>query len=245
MITFLILGTNGYLPLAVRLVKKIRHHYKGSMPIDIVVATNHQLNKYVPDDMARHYQCSHSDWVEATNSKYEIAKTIFAGEYLYYLDADTNIKKDFTEHDILGYIVGGQHFGDLDWMKDDKAFDRNPASTAYVPFDTDKPQMYYLGAFWGGKTNLVRNVIDVLLRWQGENRSKGIEPVWNDESYLNKYFHEYPPTRTILFKDFPFIVSDKGGMENLRNPKKKVNLTVLEMTKFRLIEIVDGEIIYA
>lgn len=245
MITVLILATNGYIGLGVRLVKKLRHHYKGSIPLHIVVATNHQLYKYIPEDYAELYYCSHSNWVESTNSKYIIAKNIDAGDYLFYLDADTNIVKDFTEADIIGTIVGGQHFGDLDWMKEDKAYDRNPESTAFVPKNTELLQMYYLGAFWGGRTGNIRNVIDVLLDWQEKNKQKGIEPPWNDESYLNKYFHYYPPTRVILFKDFPFMVSDKGGLSDLRNPRKQINLTELEYSKYELIEYKLGRVVYA
>ena len=135
------------------------------------------------------------------------------------MDADTNVNHPFDEHWMLGELVGAEHFGNKDWMKDVKSFDRNPASKAYVPLDTDLPQTYYHGAFFGGKKATVLKVCEILQEWQIEDKKIPYEPGVNDESYMNAYFHYNPPTLTIPYQEFKFTVSDGGGIERKRDPK--------------------------
>jgi hypothetical protein len=143
-------------------------------------------------------------------------------DYIYYFDADTKIYRDFTEEWFIGDIVGGEHFENNLSMKDKKNFERNPKSTAYIPLDTPLPQMYYLGAFFGGRRDNIIAVCNTLLQNQLKDKEINFEPCWNDESYLNAYFHYNPPTYTILTVDFKFGISDKGGIQGTRHPKKDV-----------------------
>jgi hypothetical protein len=61
------------------------------------------------------------------------------------------------------------------------------------------------------------NMCCELLKQQTANKKKNHEPIWNDESYLNTYFHYNQPTRIIKIEDFKFIVSHKGGLKDTRN----------------------------
>ena len=48
------------------------------------------------------------------------------------------------------------------------------------------------------------------------------EPIWNDESYINNYFHYNKPS-TVLNKDFEkyLTISDKNGFEGHYKDIKK------------------------
>ena len=119
-----------------------------------------------------YYHDTHSDWVEGTNSKFKNIMKLKDKDvdYIYYLDADTSVNSNFDMSNLIGDLVGGEHYGNRGWMKDSKPFDRNPVSKAYVPEDTDLPQMYYYGAFFGGQKDKFIELCELLREWQLEDR---------------------------------------------------------------------------
>ena len=88
------------------------------------------------------------------------------------------------------------------------------------------------------------DLCSILQEWQQEDKKIPYEPCWNDESYLNKYFHYHPP-KAILNEDFPFHVSDKSGIQNTRDAKLDV-LGIKEELKWAkdlLVDIRYGRVI--
>lgn len=247
-IGIVLVATNGYFPLGIRFIKKFLKFYKGSAQITFYFFSNICTAEYVPDEVdVEYFFLSNESWVNATNSKFKsILKTRHRNksDYIFYFDADTNITKNFTEEWFIGDMVGGQHFGDMDWMKETKAFDRNPLSKAYVPLNTPLFQMYFYGAFFGGKFNNVMDFCETLKMYQEEDRKIPYEPSVNDESYINREFHYNPPSKIVYTNDFKFSISDKGGMESLRNPSKDISNMLEDMKKMRHqdFNIVDGKI---
>ena len=235
-----ILATNAYFLLGLRLVHKWMKHYKGNANIVFHFFSDKNPKEYInesPKMIIVHHPENHKNWVDGTNSKF---KNIIKLEnedldYIYYFDADTNINNDFTEEWFLGNLVGGEHFGNRDWMKDEKAFERNPNSKAYVSKDTKLPQMYYYGAFFGGtKTNII-NFCKTLKFYQEEDKKINFEPGCNDESYINAYFHYNPPTKVVYLEHFKFIISDKAGLGETRMPTLDISnfLTQIKNNKHK------------
>ena len=138
-------------------------------------------------------------------------------DYIYYLDADTNINKYFDENIFLGDLVGAEHFDNQTRMKYIKDYDRNNLSKAYIPYDTLLNQIYFHAAFFGGKLSNIKKLCKIIIENQNYDKiNLNYEPIWNDESYINNYFHYNSPTKIVYYKDFPFIISDKDGMEDQR-----------------------------
>jgi len=216
-----ILATNIYFLLGLRFIHKWRNHYKGNKKITFYLFTDRNPNEYIDTTDIKYYNTSNKNWVDGTNLKFNsILKLKECNEdYLFYFDADTNITKDFTEEWFLGERVGGQHFADQSWMKEEKGFDRNPQSSAYIPYDTTLPQMYYYGAFFGGSKDQMINFCQTLREYQLKDKEINYEPAVNDESYINKEFHFNPPTKVVPTVDFKFDISDKGGIPQIRNTK--------------------------
>jgi hypothetical protein len=222
-----IVCTNVYFVLGIRFVKNFMRHYTGKSDIHFYLFTDTDPSPYVPNLINVHYRnASHDNWVKATNSKYHSILSLKDEDldYIYYFDADTNIGKHFDESWFLGDLVGGEHYGNRGHMLNNKPFDKNPKSKAYVPKDTELPQTYYYGAFWGGRKENVLNMCNILYNNQQEDKKIPYEPVWNDESYVNNYFHYNPPTFVVLSNKFAFGVSDKGGIENTRDTKKDTEI---------------------
>jgi len=227
-----VLCTNAYVVLGARFIKRFMQFYTGEQKIKFFCFSNEDVRIYLPEE--RKYEVewiytTNSNWVEGTNLKFTSILKLENKEidYLHYFDSDTNVDKPFTEEWFLGESVAGQHYGDQDWMKEVKGFERNPRSKAYVPFDTKLFQCYAYGAFWGGSKEWVMFFCKTMLEWQRVDLAWNYEPSNHDEAYSNAFFHYYPPDKIVACKDFAFVISDKGGIGDPRH----MNLNVSEIKK--------------
>lgn len=218
-IGIVILATNAYFILGIRFIKRFMHYYKGDKQITFYFFSDTDPKPYLSDNIdVEYYNEQHNDWTDGTNSKFKdiISLSNCKSDYLYYFDADTNINKDFTEEWFIGDLVGGEHYGNRNFMSNGAGFDRNPQSKAYVPIDSTLPYTYHYGAFFGGKKDKVIDLCTILREWQLEDKKIPYEPGCNDETYLNAYFHFNPPY-TVPSNEFGFSISDKGGIGETRD----------------------------
>jgi len=237
-IGIVLLATNAYFPLGIRFIKKFKHFYTGKDNIVFYFFSDRDPRNYLtPNSNVEYFNLINTSWQDATNSKFrsiiDVGNTRNC-DYIFYFDADTNINQKFDEQWFIGDMVGGQHFGDQDWMKITKNFDRNPMSKAYIPTDTNLHQMYFYGAFFGGSENNITNFCKTLESYQKEDSKLPYEPCANDESYINKEFHYNPPSRIVYNKDFKFAISDKGGIQNMRDSKKDVQYLLNDILELKL-----------
>ncbi len=109
-------------------------------------------------------------------------------DYLYYVDVDC-LFVDTVSKEILGDLVGTEHCGYINLQG---PLETNPASNFYIEKNTSET-IYYGGGFSGGR----RTSYLELARWCYEkiedDLSKGIMPVWHDETAINKYFYDHKP----------------------------------------------------
>lgn len=224
------------------------HFYKGTGDITFYFFSDTDPTDYLPEGInCKFTYVTNETWVDGTNLKFVSILSLnnCKSGYLFYFDADTNIIKDFTEKWFIGNMVGGQHYGDQDWMKKKKDYDRNPLSKAYIPFDTPLPQMYYYGAFFGGtKKNMIK--FCELMRFnQLDDKKIPYEPVFNDESYINQYFHHHPP-EVVPSKNFEFIISDKGriGTTGFMNQNTDSLKNEIKNLKNNIFDVQYGKIVY-
>lgn len=246
-IGIVVIATNAYFVLGVRFIKKFIHHYAGNARITFHFFSDEDPSHYVQNGLdVRFYKENHTSWIDGTNSKFKniISLENCDSDYLYYFDADTNVSKPFDENWFLGDLVGGEHYGNRHWLSGCKGMDRNPASKAYVPENTTLPCTYYYGAFFGGIKHNVIEFCKKLRENQVEDKKTPYEPAWNDESYINQFFHFNPPTKTVLNENFMFDISDKGGIGETRSTSlntEKLKREMLE-NKDKLYDIRNGKI---
>lgn len=110
---------------------------------------------------------------------------------MYYCDADM-LFVDHMDDEILGDLVGTIHPG---FYNKYGSYEKNPLSLACIKPKEGKK--YYAGGFNGGKSEnfltmciKIKNNIDIDL-------SNNIIAVWHDESHLNHYFIDNPPTNEL------------------------------------------------
>ena len=246
-IGIVLLATNAYFVLGVKFIKQFMYHYKGSSDIKFYFFSDRNPSLYLPDNINVEYIEQHHDsWLNGTNSKFYniISLENTDRDYLIYFDADTSVTKNFTEDWFIGDTIGLEHFGNNTWMKDVKNYDRNPESKAYIPHDTSLPQIYYHGCLFGGRKDTIVKVCKILRDNQLEDKKIPYEPVWNDESYINQYYHYNPPTRLVPLSEYMFNVSDKSGIGETRNIKLDISNLLVEMMINKDIpyNIVNGEV---
>lgn len=245
-IGIVILCTNSYFCLGVRFVKRFMQFYSGKASVTFYLFTDVNPADYLPKGIDFVWTpTTNTNWVEGTNLKFKCILTLenCKSDYLFYIDSDTNVSKEFDENWFLGDLVGGEHYGNRGYIE--KPYDRNPASMAYVPKDTQLPQCYYYGAFWGGLLSKVMDFCKTMIEWQTHDKSIGYEPCWNDESFLQKFFHYNPPTKVVKTEDFVFEVSDKGGIGETRD--MNLNTEQIKSDLLRLkeknVNIAQGKVI--
>lgn len=220
-IGIVIVATNAYFVLGIRFIKKFIHHYKGNAKIVFYFFSDTDPAKFLSESInCKYIHTEHKNWRDGTNSKFMniISLENESCDYLFYFDADTNISRSFDESWFIGDLVGGEHYCNNSYAKEVKAkpFERRSISRACVPIDSPHNQIYYYGAFFGGNKDKIIGMCKILLEDQLADRAISFEPCWNDESYLNHYFH-YNPPQTIPSHEFIFGVSDKGGIGETRN----------------------------
>lgn len=247
-IGIVVLATNAYFVLGIRFIKRFVQFYQGEENIKFFFFSDEDPKDYIPDNIdVKYIYTTNNNWVDGTNLKFtSIIKLENEDvDYLFYFDADTSVDQSFTEEWFLGESVGGQHYGDQGWMKENKSFDRNSRSKAYVPKDTTLPQMYFYGAFFGGNKKWMIDFCKLMISYQKADKEWGYEPGVNDESYINREFHFNPPTKVVYSSEFKFIVSHKGGIGETR----KIDLDTskikesLKINKNLNIDIQNGKVI--
>ncbi len=239
-IGILIIATNSYFLLGLRFMKQWMHYYDSDIGCKFYFFSDKNVLEYLPSKFhkfVKFIKTKHNNWEDATNSKFQNIVSLENDlkkdkiTDMFYFDADTTIKTKFNHKwFMIGDLVGGQHYND--YMKN-KPYDRNPKSAAYIPKDTNLPQTYYYGAFFGGKVENVMKFCKQLIENQKKDKLIKYEPVWNDESYINNYFHYNKPS-TVLNNDFQkyFTISDKNGVEgDSRNIKNNWNNYYLQSLK--------------
>jgi hypothetical protein len=250
-IGIVILATNSYFVLGITFIKKFIHHYKGNMDIKFYFFSDTDPTEYLPEHYDfNFYEQHHKNWTDGTNSKFKNIVNIQYDlinecEYVYYFDADTSVSKDFNEDWFIGDLVGGEHYGNRNFLSDGKGFDRNPIGKSYVPIESNLPYTYRYGAFFGGKTHNIINFCETLRNYQIIDQDKGYEPPVNDESYINAYFHFNPPTYTVPSDEFMFDISHKGGIGETRNTKLDISDLKRQMLLHRndVYNILNGELV--
>lgn len=248
-----ILATNVYFVLGVRFMKRFIHFYQGDCEIVFYFFSDEDPTPYIPENIkVRYYNQSHSDWREGTNSKfknivniqYDLRKEV---DYVYYFDADTNVDKPFNENWFLGEYVSGEHYGNRSWLANGEGFQRTPLGHDYVSIQSPLPYTYRYGAFFGGKTEVVIDMCETLVKWQIIDTNVGYEPPNNDEGYLNAYFHNNLPSLTVPCDKFEFLISDKGGLEEVvRHPETDIAQMKKELLehKDQLFNLAHKKLVY-
>lgn len=129
-------------------------------------------------------------------------------DYVFACDADM-LFIDKIGDEILGQRVATRHPGYCLPHQYHDDYDRNPCSTAYVA--DNEGSYYFAGGFYGGTMLEFLKIASTCTDHILQDLDHGIIAKWHDESHLNRYFVDNPPTVILSpsycypeFWDLPF-----------------------------------------
>jgi len=116
-------------------------------------------------------------------------------DFLYWIDADSKFVGPVCE-DVMGDLVGVTHPHYPQGGPKSHPYEDNSTSTAFVPQEAAKGQPYFVGAFWGGSSSQIIQLLTVCdANIQKDFREmNGYIAKVHDESHLNRYFFDHRPT---------------------------------------------------
>lgn len=112
-------------------------------------------------------------------------------DYLFALDADMRFVSSVGE-EILSDLVGTQH---PYYVNKRGTYERNKKSTAYV--GKREGTFYFAGGFYGGKRESFLKLLKENIDHIDTDIKKDFIAIWHDESHLNRYFINHPPTKIL------------------------------------------------
>ncbi len=113
-------------------------------------------------------------------------------DYIYATDADMLFVAP-VDSEILSDLVGTKHPG---YIKRRGTYEEgNKLSTAYVARHEGK--YYFAGGFYGGSRENFFKMLQTLVDNIETDLQKNFIAVWHDESHINRYFIDNPPTKIL------------------------------------------------
>lgn len=197
-IGLVVIATNKYITFVRPLLDSVRKHF----------LTNHKVTLFLFTDKLKDLVCSEPDVVTITQShmawpgstlfRYNIFNAskdkLKEMDYLFYSDADM-LFVDTVGDEILGERVATIHPGFYNKSRNAFTYETRQESQAYVsPSDGSR---YYAGGFNGGTSSEFLKMCLVLSERIIGEFEKGFIAVWHDESHMNRYFIDNPPTREL------------------------------------------------
>jgi histo-blood group ABO system transferase len=192
-ICILNIATNKYIQFVEQLLESVEENFLNGHDISALVFTNHEMEEV--SDNVKISQIEHEPWPIPTLKRYHYfvkeKEYLSQFDYIYYMDVDMRIEGKVGE-EIFGDLVATQHPGF--WWKDRKqySYERCTDSTAYVSQDEGK--MYYAGGFNGGKPEHFLKMAETIVENVEKDFEKNLIAVWHDESHMNRYLIDNPPT---------------------------------------------------
>jgi histo-blood group ABO system transferase len=143
----------------------------------------------------------HKDWPFSTMMRFEGYRKnihLFKGmDYVFSSDIDMEFVCDI-EDCILGSSVGVLHPGyyGKNIANNLEIFEKNIISKAF--FKPSEIKNYFAGGFYGGDLENFKKTIEHCCRSVDQDLKRNIIACWHDETHLNRYFLNNPPSVKLL-----------------------------------------------
>lgn len=225
-VAILYICTGNYAKLFQQFYRSARENFLPFLSKHYYVWTDQNIGEYDENEVSV-LPLSFEKWPAATLKRYSVFLSIkdilLEHKYIYYCNADLNVREEVGEEilpDDNHPMVGVQHIQYhgkqflMSQMRENT--EKNVFSHAYIDEDL-MPYTYIFGCFNGGRSKEFIEMSETIAEWTEDDLSKGIIPVWHDESYLNAYRIQHPD----LFKILPVEYSypDLCGVRGYEMPK--------------------------
>lgn len=194
-IGLLIIATNKYIDFAVNLINSADQYFLTDQDVEYFLFTDHCKLEIKSSRKINKIKINHREWPWMTLGRYKIFndhKTLLRyQDFLFYCDADMRFD-NIVGDEILNQRVATQHPG---YYGTRGTPETNPKSLACVLPSED--MQYFAGGFNGGSSLEYLNMAEVLSGNIQHDYNNNIIAVWHDESHINRYFIDNPPTKIL------------------------------------------------
>ena len=195
-ICILTIATNKYIQFVERLLDNIEENFLNGHEIECLLFTDHEVES---SDNVRVCQIEHEPWPMPTLKRYNYfvkeREFISKFDYCFYFDVDMGVV-DKVGDEVLSDLVATMHPYQSFYPKEQRSYDRNPQSLAYVPVG-EEGEHYYAGGFNGGSTKRFLEMSEVLADRVTKDLENDVIALWHDESQMNRYLIDNPPTLSL------------------------------------------------
>jgi histo-blood group ABO system transferase len=217
-ICILTIATNKYIQFVERLLDNIEENFLNGHEIQCLLFTDHEIEE--SSDNVRISQIEHEPWPMPTLKRYNYfmkeKEFISQFDYCFYFDVDMGLV-DKVGDEVLSDLVATQHPYQTFYPKDQRSYDRNPKSLAYVA-EGEEGENYYAGGFNGGSTKEFLKMSEVIAERVNKDLENDIISLWHDESHMNRYLIDNPPTLS-LTPSYCFAEEQMGNPDYPFEPK--------------------------
>lgn len=171
-------------------INSIKENFKPSEDVTVFLFTD---AKYKYTD--KQFYCKDLGYPGATLFRF---RTMLSQEeelrkmdYLYYMDVDMLVVDKIGE-EVLDEFVATEHPG---FINRRAIYEDRPTSLACVK--NNEGSKYYCGGFNGGSTEKYLKMVKILEKNISIDYDNKITAVWHDESHMNRYLIDNPPTKVL------------------------------------------------
>jgi len=216
-ICILTIATNKYIQFVERLLDNIEENFLNGHEIQCLLFTDHEVET---SDNVRVCQIDHEPWPMPTLKRYNYfvkeKEFISQFDYCFYFDVDMGLV-DKVGDEVLSDLVATMHPYQSFYPKEERSYDRNEKTLAYVPVG-EEGELYYAGGFNGGSTKRFLEMAEVLADRVTKDLDNGVIALWHDESQMNRYLIDNPPTLS-LTPSYCFAEEHMGNPSYPYDPK--------------------------
>lgn len=195
-IGLLVVATGKYIDFVQPLWDSVKKYFfaNSKYKISMFVFTD---AKQVPEGTIKCFQ-KHEKFPAPTLFRYKWflkqEKRLAKMDHLFYCDVDMKFV-DFVGKETLSKLTATLHPGFYNRSRREFSYETRKESTAFIsPLEGKN---YYCGGFNGGETKEYLKMAKVIAKNVDEDLKKGIVAVWHDESHLNRYLIDNPPSRIL------------------------------------------------
>lgn len=191
----LIIATNKYIDFLSPLIKSTDEYFLKNQNVTYFIFTNKDISFLKSEREIVKVEIEHKDWPWMTLGRYKIfcnnKNLLSKMDYLYYCDVDMKFVDEVGD-EILEKIVATQHPA----LRETRGTpETNTNSLACV--HPHENMEYFAGGFNGGSAEQFLKMSNVLSKNIEIDHSNGIIALWHDESHLNRYLIDNPPTKIL------------------------------------------------
>ncbi len=191
----LLIATNRYFGYVEPLVRSMRQHLAvPGLEVRFFCFTNVEAAV----DGVTNFHVEHLPWPLTTLLRYRFflgrADELAGLDYLLYLDADM-LLVDRVGAEILDERVCVRHPGYYASPRAAFTYETDPRSRAYIP--PHLGAVYFAGGVQGGRANPFLRMAQEIDAAVCEDLSRNIVARWHDESHLNRFLIDHPPSRVL------------------------------------------------